>query len=77
VNPEEETTMETVSLNVQGMTCGGCVASVTRVLKAVPGVADVAVTLQPGVAKVTFDPARTGSPALRSAIEAAGYDVVE
>ena len=42
------------------MTCGGCVASVTRVLKAVPGVADVAVTLTPGAAKVTFDPARTG-----------------
>jgi copper chaperone len=68
--------METVSLNVQGMTCGGCVASVTRVLKAVPGVADVAVTLQPGVARVTFDPARTASPALRAAIEDAGYDVV-
>lgn len=68
--------METVSLNVQGMTCGGCVASVTRVLKAVPGVAEAAVTLQPGVAKVTFDPARTGASALRSAIEGAGYDVV-
>ena len=68
--------METISLKVQGMTCGGCVASVTRVLKAVPGVADVAVTLQPGVANVTFDPARTGSAALRAAIEDAGYDVV-
>jgi copper chaperone CopZ len=49
---------------------------VTRVLKAVPGVADVAVTLNPGAAKVTFDPARTAPPALRSAIEDAGYDVV-
>ncbi|MEO8508101.1 MAG: heavy-metal-associated domain-containing protein [Betaproteobacteria bacterium] len=68
--------METITMNVQGMTCGGCVASVTRVLKAVPGVADVAVTLTPGAAKVTFDPARTGAPALRSAIEGAGYDVV-
>ena len=68
--------MQTVSLNVQGMTCGGCVASVTRVLKAVPGVTDVVVTLQPGVARVTFDPGRTGAPALRSAVEAAGYDVV-
>ncbi len=45
---EGDLEMETVSLNVQGMTCGGCVASVTRVLKAVPGVDDVAVTLQPG-----------------------------
>jgi copper chaperone len=68
--------MEAVTLNVQGMTCGGCVASVTRVLKAVPGVTDVAVTLQPGAAKVAFDPSRTGVPALRSAVEDAGFDVV-
>ena len=40
----QTTTMQTVSLNVQGMTCGGCVASVTRVLQAVPGVADVSIS---------------------------------
>ncbi|MBK9114614.1 MAG: heavy-metal-associated domain-containing protein [Betaproteobacteria bacterium] len=68
--------METITMNVKGMTCGGCVASVTRVLKAVPGVADVAVTLQPGAATVTYDPAQTAAPALRTAIEDAGYDVV-
>ena len=68
--------METITMNVHGMTCGGCVASVTRVLKAVPGVADATVTLQPGTAKVTFDPARTGAPALRAAITDAGFDVV-
>jgi len=67
--------METITLDVKGMTCGGCVASVTRVLKALPGVGDVAVTLNPGAAKVTFDPALTGAPALRAAIEDAGYDV--
>jgi copper chaperone len=68
--------METITMNVQGMTCGGCVASVTRVLKAVPGVRDVAVTLAPGAATVTFDPASTDAPALRAAVEDAGYDVV-
>ena len=68
--------MESVKLNVQGMTCGGCVASVTRVLKAVPGVTEAAVTLQPGVANVTYDPARTQPAALRAAIEDAGFDVV-
>jgi len=67
--------MQAVTFKVQGMTCGGCVASVTRVLKAVPGVDDVAVTLQPGEAKIAFDPARTGVGALRAAIEDAGYDV--
>ena len=69
--------METITMNVRGMTCGGCVASVTRVLKAVPGVSDVAVSLTPGTAKVTYDPAKTAAPALRSAVEDAGYDVVE
>jgi len=68
--------METITMSVKGMSCGGCVASVTRVLKAVPGVAEVNVTLNPGAAKVTFDPARTAAPALRSAVEDAGYDVV-
>jgi len=68
--------METITMSVKGMSCGGCVASVTRVLKAVPGVSDVAVTLDPGAAKVTFDPAKTGAPALRTAVEGAGYDVV-
>ena len=67
--------METVNFKVEGMTCGGCVAGVTRVLKAVAGVEEVAVTLTPGAARITFDPARTGPPALRAAIEGAGYDV--
>ena len=67
--------MESVKLDVQGMTCQGCVASVTRVLRAVPGVADAAVTLQPGAATVTFDPARTNVNALGAAIREAGYDV--
>jgi copper chaperone len=65
--------MEKVTLNVQGMSCQGCVGSVTRVLKGTPGVQDVNVTLQPGRAEVTFDPARTNVAALRRAIEDAGY----
>jgi copper chaperone len=67
--------MEKITLNVQGMSCQGCVSSVTRVLKATPGVQDVKVTLNPGRAEVSFDPARTSAGALRSAIEDAGYGV--
>ena len=69
--------MEAVTLKIEGMTCGGCVASVERVLKAVPGVVAAKVQLSPGQAVVSFDPARTGAPELRSAIEAAGYGVGE
>jgi copper chaperone len=67
--------METVTLKVEGMTCGGCVASVTRVLKSTPGVDDAVVRLDSRSATVTFDPARTSVPALKSAIEDAGYAV--
>ncbi|MEO5701057.1 MAG: heavy-metal-associated domain-containing protein [Casimicrobiaceae bacterium] len=68
--------METVAMSVKGMTCNGCVGSVSRVLKATPGVADADVTLTPGRATVTFDPAKTDVAKLRAAIEDAGYDVV-
>ncbi|HZR03953.1 MAG TPA: heavy-metal-associated domain-containing protein [Burkholderiales bacterium] len=67
--------METVAIEVKGMTCNGCVASVSRVLKATPGVAAADVTLVPARATVTFDPAQTDLAALRGAIEDAGYDV--
>ena len=67
--------METITMNVQGMTCGGCVASVTRVLKAVPGVDQVDVKLSPGQATVRYDASKVAVPALKSAIVDAGYDV--
>jgi copper chaperone len=66
--------METTELKVGGMTCGGCVRSVTNVLKALPGVVDAAVSLEKSEAKVTFNPARTTPAKLRKAIEDAGYE---
>jgi len=67
--------MTTVTLKVEGLSCGGCVASVTRVLTALPGVSDATVSLQGGTAQVSFDEARTNPAALRAAIESAGYEV--
>jgi copper chaperone len=65
--------MEATKIKVSGMTCQGCVRSVTRVLKAVPGVEGVEVSLERGEADVRYDPARTALPALRKAVEDAGY----
>ena len=67
--------METITLKVSGMSCGGCVASVTRALRALPGVAEVTVALEPGTATISFDPQRTGLPALKRAVEDAGYEI--
>ena len=65
--------METVRLQVEGMTCAGCVNSVTRVLTALPCVAEADVSLTKARAKVTYDPAQTGVEAMKQAIERAGY----
>ena len=68
--------MESVTLNIKGMTCMGCVGSVARVLKAVPGVQDAQVSLQPAQAVVTYNAALTHPAQLKSAVEDAGYDAV-
>jgi copper chaperone len=66
--------METAEIRIDGMTCEGCVKSVTRTLQSVPGVHTVDVFLGEGKAKVTFDPGRTRLAELRRAVERAGYE---
>lgn len=75
-NPQvEDIIMETELIKVTGMTCGGCTSKVTKALKAVPGVGDVAVSLETGEATVQYD-ARSTTPAqLSAALKGAGYGV--
>ena len=68
--------METITLDIGGMTCQGCVGSVTRVLRATPGVSDARSRCRRARREVTYDPARTDTSALRKAVEDAGYDVL-
>ncbi|MEZ5649617.1 MAG: heavy metal-associated domain-containing protein [Burkholderiaceae bacterium] len=66
--------MQTIELDVQGMTCGGCVASVKRLLSAVPGVSKAEVSLEKHAAVVTYDESATRPEALVAAVEDGGYD---
>ncbi len=65
--------MQTETLKVTGMTCGGCAGKVTNALKAVAGVSDVEVSLSEGVVRVQFNEQQTGASQLQAAIEQAGY----
>ena len=56
------------------MSCSGCVSSVSRSLKAVPGVQAVDVSLADASAKVTYDAGLTGVPELKRAVERAGFE---
>jgi copper chaperone len=66
--------LKTATFHIAGMTCQGCVGSVTRALKAVAGVADVTVSLDDKRATVQYDDAQTAPAALVATIENAGFD---
>ena len=67
--------MNEITLSVSGMTCGGCVNSVQKVLTALPGVQSAEVTLTPGQARVSFDPSKTERAALVQAVVDAGFGI--
>jgi len=67
--------MQTEIVKVTGMTCGGCISTVTHALKAVSGVRDVDVSLSAGEATVKFDERLTSREKLKSAVKGAGYGV--
>lgn len=67
--------MNEITLSVTGMTCGGCVNSVQKVLAALPGVQSAEVTLTPGQARVSFDPSKTGRATLVQAVVNAGFGI--
>jgi copper chaperone len=62
--------MNTTELNVSGMTCGHCLAAVTKALKTVAGVTDAHVDLASGKATVTGTP---DPQALIAAVTDEGY----
>ena len=67
--------MERVELNVEGMTCGGCVNSIQNALNAREGVASATANLEAKSVTIEFDPAVIQQANLVEAIEDAGFDV--
>lgn len=62
---------DTIHLVISGMSCGHCVASAEKALKAVAGVETVEVNLEPGAAIITGS---ADAQALIAAIVEAGYE---
>jgi copper chaperone len=73
--PKDNIKMETVTLRVTGMTCGGCENAVKRALGRLDGVADVAASHAQQSVTVTFDPGKATLDAIKERIAAAGYQV--
>jgi len=67
--------MTELQLDIEGMSCGHCIASVTRALSGVQGVTVKDVRI--GRATVLLDPALADVGALIDAVQDAGYEARE
>ena len=63
--------MERVTVEIDGMSCGKCVAAVGRALRALPGVQVEQVAV--GSATLAYDPAAVTLDRIRAAVRAQGY----
>jgi periplasmic mercuric ion binding protein len=62
-----------VAFHVKGMTCGGCVYGVRKVLTRLPGVLKADVSYEQSSAIVTYDPAKVTVDKMTAAIGTLGY----
>lgn len=67
--------MQTLTLNIKGMSCGGCVSAIERAVGELSGVSSVAVDLSAAQAVVVYDGSQVKPSAISTVIEDAGFDV--
>ena len=65
---------QTRIINIDGMTCGGCVASIHTATGDIDGLDTITIDLADNLATVTFDDSKTSAEAIASAIDDAGFD---
>ncbi len=67
--------MQRAEIQVQGMSCDGCVTSIQNALTTRPGVTAASADLETGTVVIDFDPEVIQRASLEQAIEDAGFDV--
>ncbi len=65
---------QTRIIQIDGMTCGGCVASVHAATADIDGLDIITVDLADNLATVTFDDSKTSAETIASAIGDAGFE---
>ena len=67
--------MQTVTLNVKGMSCGHCVKAVEGSVGELEGVNQVNVKLEEAMVDVTYNESQVSLDTIKETIEEQGYDV--
>ena len=67
--------MRSITLNIDGMGCSGCVNTVENTLAALPGVKTAIANLEKGIAEVDYDENEVKEEDFKNAVEEAGYQM--
>jgi copper chaperone CopZ len=67
--------MQTETMNVTGMRCGGCSNKISLALKETDGIEDVQVSLASGEVTVRYDDGRISAAKLRGVVTTTGFGV--
>ena len=71
----ESTQVVEATINIGGMHCDMCVASVEKGVKELDGIVSVAVSLNDSTAVVSYEPSKVEMAKIEKAIEARGYTI--
>ncbi|HWO76761.1 MAG TPA: copper chaperone CopZ [Bacillus sp. (in: firmicutes)] len=67
--------MQSIVLDVKGMSCGHCVRAIEGAVGGLNGVEKVAVALEEGKVEVEFSPDKVTIEQIKEAIDEEGYEV--
>jgi len=69
--------MQTETMNITGMQCGGCSNKISLALRETDGIEDVQVSLASGKVTVRYDDERVRSAKLHGIVTATGFGIDE
>jgi len=72
--PFDAVQVQPATYRVKKMACHGCAQRLEKGVRRLAGVTDVRVELKPGLAHVTYDPAKTDAQKVEAAIDKLGFE---
>ncbi len=67
--------MDTITLKISGMTCGGCSSSLKKLLEAADGLTQADVSHEANNAVVTYDASKISLEQFEEIIDGAGFEL--
>jgi len=67
------TDIQTVKLNIEGMVCSGCEENINHSVNKIDGVTNVSTSFEEGTSIIEFDTTKTNVDEIKKAIESKGY----